>query len=138
MSERMRTWCYGATIHYRCTGACRRSLSMASCPLMSPWPDPASLRKHLLGALMRSESAPRKPLLCVALCIASIGLSLGQTPPSGSPATVTAIVHGRLLTVTHGAIENGTLLMAGGRITAVGGPETPLPADALKIDATGL
>ena len=36
-----------------------------------------------------------------------------------------------------GRIENGTVVLADGRIQAVGGPDTPSPAGALEIDGTG-
>ena len=38
------------------------------------------------------------------------------TPPTG----ITAIIHGKLLTVTHGTLEDGTLLLQSGKILAVG------------------
>ncbi|WP_447763531.1 amidohydrolase family protein [Sphingopyxis panaciterrae] len=48
-----------------------------------------------------------------------------------------AIRHGKLITVTHGTIEDGTLVMRGGRIVAVGGADTKVPAGARVIDAKG-
>ncbi|WP_150122760.1 amidohydrolase [Porphyrobacter sp. LM 6] len=36
-----------------------------------------------------------------------------------------------------GKIENGVVFMRDGKITAVGGPETPIPADVTVIDGTG-
>ena len=35
-----------------------------------------------------------------------------------------ALKGGKLLTITHGVIENGVVVMHNGRITAVGGPGT--------------
>ncbi|HEX8926833.1 MAG TPA: amidohydrolase family protein, partial [Terriglobales bacterium] len=49
-----------------------------------------------------------------------------------------AIKGGRLLTVSHGVIEGGVLVMFGGKISAVGGPETAIPANAQVIDAKGM
>jgi imidazolonepropionase-like amidohydrolase len=46
---------------------------------------------------------------------------------------------GKLLTVTHGVIENGTVVMQGGKIVAVGAAgSVTLPNDAQVIDATGM
>ena len=49
-----------------------------------------------------------------------------------------ALKGGKLLTITHGVIENGVVVMHNGRITAVGGPGTAIPAGARVIDATGM
>jgi imidazolonepropionase-like amidohydrolase len=50
-----------------------------------------------------------------------------------------ALKGGKLLTVSHGVIENGTVVMQGGKITAVGAANTVnVPADAQVIDATGM
>lgn len=47
--------------------------------------------------------------------------------------------NGKLLTITHGVIENGTVVMQGGKITAVGpASSVTIPADAKIIDATGM
>src|SRR5271167_1188986 len=46
---------------------------------------------------------------------------------------------GKLLTITHGVIENGVIVMQGGKITAVGAASSVnIPADARVIDATGM
>ncbi|HUM06187.1 MAG TPA: amidohydrolase family protein [Terriglobales bacterium] len=46
---------------------------------------------------------------------------------------------GRLLTVTHGVIENGVVVMQGGKITAVGAASTVnVPSGAQIVDATGM
>ena len=36
-----------------------------------------------------------------------------------------------------GRIDNGTVVMAGGRIQAIGGPDTPIPEGAVRIDGRG-
>src|SRR5271163_1575512 len=47
--------------------------------------------------------------------------------------------NGKLLTVTHGVIENGVIVMQGGKITAVGAASSVnVPADAKVIDVTGM
>jgi imidazolonepropionase-like amidohydrolase len=54
------------------------------------------------------------------------------------PATV-AIVGGKLLTITHGVIENGTVVLSNGKIVAVGASaSTPAPAGATIFDAHGM
>jgi imidazolonepropionase-like amidohydrolase len=40
--------------------------------------------------------------------------------------------------MTHGVIENGVVVMQNGRITAVGGPGTAVPAGAKVIDVSGM
>lgn len=57
---------------------------------------------------------------------------------AGSNSHETAIVHGRLLTISHGVIENGTVIIADGKLTAVGGAQTPVPPHARVLDASGM
>ena len=47
-----------------------------------------------------------------------------------------AVTHGRLLTVTQGIIEDGTVLIDNGVITAIG-TDIPVPEDTTIIDASG-
>lgn len=47
-----------------------------------------------------------------------------------------AIINGKLLTITNGVIENGTILVENGKITAVGA-DVQVPAGAEVIDAAG-
>src|SRR5215470_9289076 len=50
-----------------------------------------------------------------------------------------ALKGGKLLTITHGVIENGTVVMQGGKIVAVGAANsTKIPAGADVIDAAGM
>jgi imidazolonepropionase-like amidohydrolase len=49
-----------------------------------------------------------------------------------------ALKGGKLLTVSHGVIENGVIVMQGGRITAIGGANTAIPKNAKIVDATGM
>src|SRR6266853_2104606 len=49
-----------------------------------------------------------------------------------------ALKGGKLLTITHGVIENGVVVMQNGRITAVGGPGTSIPTGAKVVDVTGM
>ena len=45
-----------------------------------------------------------------------------------------AIKNGKLVTIANGVIENGTLLVDGNKIVAIG-PEVVIPAEAQVIDA---
>ncbi len=70
---------------------------------------------------------------------------LAQTAKTGPnntaavPAKTVAIVGGKILTITHGTIENGTVIMSGGKITAVGTAKTTrVPAGAEVFDAKGM
>ena len=52
--------------------------------------------------------------------------------------STTAIVGATVHTVSGDTIEAGVVVFENGAITAVGGPETAIPADAQRVDATGL
>ena len=54
------------------------------------------------------------------------------------PAPTIAITGGKLLTITHGVIENGTLILSGGKITAIGSARTTIPKGAQIVDARGM
>ena len=55
-----------------------------------------------------------------------------------SPASNLVAIRGAtVLTVTRGTIQNGVVVLRNGRIEAVGGGNTPIPANADVIDATG-
>jgi imidazolonepropionase-like amidohydrolase len=53
------------------------------------------------------------------------------------PGVTTAITGATIYDGEGGRIENGTVVMAGGRIQAVGGPDTPIPDGAVRIDGRG-
>jgi imidazolonepropionase-like amidohydrolase len=59
--------------------------------------------------------------------------------PLTPASTVTAITGGKLLTITHGTIENGTLLMQNGKILAAGpAASVTIPAGAKIVEAKGM
>jgi imidazolonepropionase-like amidohydrolase len=70
----------------------------------------------------------------LAAMAAALTVSCGAAVASDPPM---AIIHGRLLTITHGTVEDGVVVMSDGRIAAVGGPKTPVPQGARIIDAKG-
>jgi imidazolonepropionase-like amidohydrolase len=53
------------------------------------------------------------------------------------PAEDLAIVGATVFTGTGQRIDNGVVVLTGGRISAVGGPDTPIPAGVRRIDAAG-
>ncbi len=70
-------------------------------------------------------------LLALAVCFLSIaGFAQQKT---------FALKGGKLLTVSHGTIENGVLVISGGKITAVGAASSvKIPNDAEVIDVIGM
>jgi imidazolonepropionase-like amidohydrolase len=67
-------------------------------------------------------------------------LAAPQVPqPQAPPPPVVAITGGKLLTVSHGAIDNGVLILSNGKITAVGeAGKVTIPKDAQIVDAKGM
>ncbi len=57
---------------------------------------------------------------------------------AGAQNVPVALQGGKLLTVSHGVIENGVLVMQNGKITAVGGAGTAIPAGAQVVDVSGM
>ncbi len=85
---------------------------------------------HPIKPVWSGHSCPL-PLILLLLLI----LSTSAFPQS----TAVALKKAKLLTVTHGVIENGTIIMQGGKITAVGATTAvTIPANAQIIDATGM
>jgi imidazolonepropionase-like amidohydrolase len=73
-----------------------------------------------------------KKLIATSLLLSSLAIA------QAAPKTV-AIKGGKLLTVSHGTIDNGVIVLSGGKITAVGpAASVKIPADAEVIDATGM
>lgn len=75
-------------------------------------------------------------------CSALAGHCRAQVGPNNTaltPAKTVAIVGGKLLTITHGTIENGVVVMSGGKIVAIGpAASTKVPSDAQVFDAKGM
>ena len=73
----------------------------------------------------------------LAACSCAAQVVPNNTTPA--PAKTVAIVGGKLLTITHGTIENGVIVMSGGKIVAVGAAgSTTVPGDAQVFDAKGM
>jgi imidazolonepropionase-like amidohydrolase len=82
--------------------------------------------------------------LSLVLTVAVSAQQKTSAPPKGAAATVDpskpiAITGGKLLTITHGTIENGVLVLQNGKIAAVGAAgSVKVPAGAQVIDAKGM
>ena len=53
------------------------------------------------------------------------------------PGVPTAITNAVIFDGEGGRIDNGTIVMAEGRVQAIGGPDTPIPDGAVRIDGQG-
>ena len=76
----------------------------------------------------------------IVLALASVLYAQPPKSPNAQSSNNGAIVlkGGKVLTVSHGVIENGVVVMEGQRITAVGPASTHIPAGAKVIDVTGM
>jgi imidazolonepropionase-like amidohydrolase len=84
---------------------------------------------HLLRSFLNFSAIAVVTAILAAALIAS---AAAQDKP-------VALKGGKLLTITHGIIDNGVIVMQGGKITAVGAASSVnVPADAQVIDATGM
>lgn len=77
-----------------------------------------------------------EPAATPAAALAGPGPRSYTTNPLGQRGT-TAIVGATVHTVSGATIANGVVVFADGVITAVGGPDTAIPAGAERIDAAG-
>jgi imidazolonepropionase-like amidohydrolase len=66
-----------------------------------------------------------------------LALALAATPLAQTRPSVIAIRGGTVLTVTRGTIQNGVVVLRDGRIAAVGGSGTDIPAGAEIVEAKG-
>jgi imidazolonepropionase-like amidohydrolase len=74
------------------------------------------------------------------ITFAAVALLAPQRPMAeGQPVAsrAVAIRGGTVLTVTRGTIPNGVVILRNGRVEAVGGANTPVPAGADIVDASG-
>jgi imidazolonepropionase-like amidohydrolase len=78
-------------------------------------------------------------LLCLFSCALFAQTARPKPVASSQPAPAIALRGGKLLTITRGVIENGTLVMQDGKITAAGpASSVSIPRGARVIDATGM
>jgi imidazolonepropionase-like amidohydrolase len=77
--------------------------------------------------------------LAALICAATAQAQAPMIDVSKPPATPIAITGGMLLTITHGVIENGVIILESGKITAVGtAASVKIPAGATIVDAKGM
>ena len=81
---------------------------------------------RVTSGILVSYGAMRIVILIAALALA---VNAGAQP--------TAFVGGRVIDGTGRAIENGVVIIDGGKITAVGPASTPVPAGATRVDLKG-
>jgi len=92
----------------------------------------SKLRAFEPSAVSRQLSAKYRFLAALGMTIALAVSALHAQPPI-------ALKGGKLLTVSHGTIENGTIVMQGDKITAVGpASSVAIPSNAQVVDATGM
>jgi imidazolonepropionase-like amidohydrolase len=75
--------------------------------------------------------------ILVVFTLVAAGLGQSTRPAQAEPGAI-ALRGGKILTVSHGVIENGVLVMQNGKITAVGGANTAIPREAKVIDVAGM
>ncbi|HEU5415602.1 MAG TPA: amidohydrolase family protein [Candidatus Angelobacter sp.] len=85
----------------------------------------------------------KRLILVLALVSCTMAQPKGHHKAAAASTTATsndviALRGGKLLTISHGVIENGVLVMEKGRITAVGGANTAIPKGAKVIDVSGM
>ena len=79
----------------------------------------------------------KKLLLAIGVVATVVTAQEGRPAAQAPRPSVVAIRGGTVLTVTRGTIQNGTVILRDGKIAAVGGPGTDVPAGADVVDAKG-
>ncbi len=84
----------------------------------------------------------KRRLICLSTLALTLAIFLpGTTRIEGQAQNrgprVIALKGATVLTVTRGTIRDGTVVMRDGKIAAVGGPDTNVPAGAEVVDVTG-
>jgi hypothetical protein len=95
-------------------------------------PERTGPRAHFSSGVVSEGPAFVFKSLLVLSALLTPGLIYAQSTP-------TAITNGKLLTVSHGTIENGTIVLSGGKISAIGATgSVTIPSGAQIVDAKGL
>ena len=91
---------------------------------------------HQLSAIKPTWSGRPRPLPLILLLVLLSSMLSARAFTQDKPV---ALKGGKILTVTHGTIENGVIIMQGGKITAVGAASSiNVPSGAQVIDTTGM
>jgi imidazolonepropionase-like amidohydrolase len=79
-------------------------------------------------------------LIFAATIVLASAFEIGShAQPQTGPDKTIAIMGGKLLTITHGTIENGVVVMSGGKIVAIGpAASVKVPSGAEIYDAKGM
>jgi len=78
-------------------------------------------------------------IFCAAKAVAVVTLAIWTCAVSFAQQQPLVLKGGKLLTVSHGTIDNGVLVMQGGKIIALGDASSAkIPKDAKVIDVTGM
>ena len=88
-------------------------------------------KKFLIGIILVASAVAQQPA-------AKSTPKPAAAPAASSTSGTIALKGGKLLTITHGVINNGVLVMENGKITAVGPASTAIPRNAKVIDVTGM
>jgi imidazolonepropionase-like amidohydrolase len=80
----------------------------------------------------------RTLIVFVLLTVAASAQPAKPAKTASSAGEVIVLRGGKLLTVSHGVIEKGVIVMQNGRIAAIGGAATPIASGAKVIDVTGM
>jgi imidazolonepropionase-like amidohydrolase len=82
----------------------------------------------------------KKLILILALAAISLAQAAKKSSTAAPSSSSTIVLRGgKLLTISHGVIENGVLVMQNGKITAVGAAgSVSIPRDAKVIDVAGM
>src|SRR5271154_7355973 len=92
-------------------------------------------RNHSGGFAVRMFGFSASLILGASTSLLAQAPMVDITPPAGT----IAIEGGRVLTVSHGTIENGVVLIEGGKIAAVGTvAAVKVPKGATVVDAKGM
>ena len=96
----------------------------------------------LIGALLAGGAGPAVARKEKAEAPASQGSSAEPDNPYPStyrpyPGRPTVLRGATIFDGEGGRIDNGTVFLSDGKVTAIGGPDTPIPADVVVIDAQG-
>ena len=94
---------------------------------------PVSSFRSRVSGLGSQVSALMRIVGCFSVCLILPGTGVAQQP---KPIVLKG---GKLLTVSHGTVENGVLVMEGGKIAALGAAgSVTIPRDARVIDVNGM